>query len=140
MQYNLHVYVLYKYVVHACLHIHVLLMPCFVLNRSHRFNHVHIVQCTCTVCACVKEMPPEVCLLPLEEARHAGARVSLQLPAELQNVLHCNSLVGHHVHQGMFLGERDMYMYKCIYNICVLVISRLGGMLRVYRPRARSVA
>ena len=50
-------------------------------------------------------MPPEVCLLPLEEARHAGARVSLQLAAELQNILHCNSLVGHHVHQGMFLGR-----------------------------------
>ena len=31
------------------------MLPCFVLNRSHRFNHVHLyIYCMCAwVCACV---------------------------------------------------------------------------------------
>ena len=43
--------------------------------------------------------------LPVKEASHTRARVSVQLLGQLEDVLHDYHLVGHSLHQCMFLSE-----------------------------------
>jgi len=43
--------------------------------------------------------------LPFKEARHTGPWVSMQLPGQLQDVLHDDGLVGHTLHQSMPLTK-----------------------------------
>ena len=49
-----------------------------------------------------------VCVcIPLKEAVDTGPWVTLQLFGQLHNVLHHNGLVGHSLHQGCLLQDKD---------------------------------